>query len=276
MIGKTTRCLACNEWIVWGIKNARMHPFNVNFDQNGRPHQSGSHKLTCKNIDQLLPRSEKTTSALVERRIEDAARWRASCYDAVSTSPRILRWNGVFIHDVPEKHAIPSAHKLTERGGPFANWHYLDLLEHFRAIAVPRGFCDVGPANGCDLQYDSWAPLRIHDVRPFRYARAASCYCRGLPVRTYMCASEGYHITKCVIFRSLKDIRSERNRKMKDFQWKRLDKANREMASRLEKLRKVRANGDKHGIKIAEMKYFQALQCVWTAAVDAASPRKTI
>ena len=140
MIGKTTRCLACNEWIVWGIKNARMHPFNVNFDQNGRPHQSGSHKLTCKNIDQLLPRSEKTTSALVERRIEDAARWRASCYDAVSTSPRILRWNGVFIHDAPEKHAIPIAHKLTERGGPFANWHYLDLLEHFRAITVRGGF----------------------------------------------------------------------------------------------------------------------------------------
>ena len=63
---------------------------------------------------------------------------------------------------------------------------------------------------------------------------------------------------------------------MKDFQWKRLDKANREMASRLEKLRKVRANGDKHGIKIAEMKYFQALQYVWTAAVDAAAPRKAI
>ena len=57
---------------------------------------------------------------------------------------------------------------------------------------------------------------------------------------------------------------------MKDFQWKRLDKANREMSIRLEKLRKVRANGDKHGIKIAEMDYFQALQCVY-AAVDAVS-----
>ena len=63
---------------------------------------------------------------------------------------------------------------------------------------------------------------------------------------------------------------------MKDFQWKRLDKANREMAIRLEKLRKVRARGNQRVIKIAEMKYFQALQCVWTAAVDAASPRKAI
>ena len=58
---------------------------------------------------------------------------------------------------------------------------------------------------------------------------------------------------------------------MTDFQWKRLDKANREMAICLEKLRKVRASGDTHGIKRAEMDYFQALQCVYTAAVDAAS-----
>lgn len=58
---------------------------------------------------------------------------------------------------------------------------------------------------------------------------------------------------------------------MKDFQWKRLEKANREMAIRLEKLRKVRASGDKQGIKIAEMDYLQALQCVYTAAVDAVS-----
>ena len=58
---------------------------------------------------------------------------------------------------------------------------------------------------------------------------------------------------------------------MKDFQWKRLDKANREMSIRLEKLRKVRASDDKHGIKIAEMAYLQALQCVYAAAVDAVS-----
>ena len=35
---------------------------------------------------------------------------------------------------------------------------------------------------------------------------------------------------------------------MKEFQWKRLDKANREMALRLERLRKVHASGDKSGI----------------------------
>ena len=58
---------------------------------------------------------------------------------------------------------------------------------------------------------------------------------------------------------------------MKDFQWKRLDKANREMTLRLERLRKVRASGDRRGIKIAEMDYLQALQCVYAAAVDAVS-----
>ena len=84
------------------------------------------------------------------------------------------------IYDVPEKHAVPIAHKLTERGGPFVNWHPLDLLEHFRAIAVRDGFGDVGTANCWDLQYDLWAPLRVYDVRPFRYARAASRYRRSL------------------------------------------------------------------------------------------------
>ena len=58
---------------------------------------------------------------------------------------------------------------------------------------------------------------------------------------------------------------------MKDFQWKRLDKANREMSLRLEKLRKVRASGNKHGIKMDEMAYLQALQYVYAAAVDAVS-----
>ena len=58
---------------------------------------------------------------------------------------------------------------------------------------------------------------------------------------------------------------------MKDFQWERLDKANREMALRLERRRKARASGDRQGIKMAEIAYFQALQCVYTAAVDAVS-----
>jgi hypothetical protein len=41
------------------------------------------------------------------------------------------------------------------------------------------------------------------------------------------------------------------------------------MASRLEKLRKVRATGDTQEIRHAEMAYFQALQWVYDVAVGA-------
>ena len=43
------------------------------------------------------------------------------------------------IYDVPEKHAIPIAWKLVERGGPFTARHPLDMLEHFKAVAVKDG-----------------------------------------------------------------------------------------------------------------------------------------
>ncbi len=56
---------------------------------------------------------------------------------------------------------------------------------------------------------------------------------------------------------------------IREVQWKHLDSANRELALRLERLRKVRAQGDVEEIKRAEMAYFQALQCVYEAAVDA-------
>ena len=54
-----------------------------------------------------------------------------------------------------------------------------------------------------------------------------------------------------------------------DVYWKTLEKANRELALRFEKLQKARAGGDKHGIKMAEMDYFQALQCLYDVVQDA-------
>ena len=60
---------------------------------------------------------------------------------------------------------------------------------------------------------------------------------------------------------------------IRNIQWAILDKANREMAVRLERLRKVRATGDAQGIRQAEMAYFQALQCVYDAAVAAVAER---
>ena len=54
---------------------------------------------------------------------------------------------------------------------------------------------------------------------------------------------------------------------IREIEWKHLDSANRELARCLETLRKVRAQGNVREIKQAEMAYFQALQCVYEAAV---------
>ena len=53
--------------------------------------------------------------------------------------------------------------------------------------------------------------------------------------------------------------------------WQRLAHANREMLLRLETLQKVRARGDTHEIKRAEMAYLQALQSVYDTAIEAVS-----
>ena len=51
--------------------------------------------------------------------------------------------------------------------------------------------------------------------------------------------------------------------------YKNLEHANRELSSRFEKLRKVRASRDTPGIKQAEMEYYHALQHLYTAVQDA-------
>lgn len=56
---------------------------------------------------------------------------------------------------------------------------------------------------------------------------------------------------------------------IREVYWKNLESANREMIRCLERLRKVRAGGDVQEIKRAEMAYFQALQLVYEAGVDA-------
>ena len=56
--------------------------------------------------------------------------------------------------------------------------------------------------------------------------------------------------------------------------WKTIEKANRQLALRLEKLQKARTTGDKHGITMAEMDYFQALQYLYIV-VETAIAEKT-
>ena len=54
-----------------------------------------------------------------------------------------------------------------------------------------------------------------------------------------------------------------------DLHFKNLDTANRELSRRFEKLHKARASRDANGIKNAEMEYFQSLQHLYTAVLDA-------
>ena len=51
--------------------------------------------------------------------------------------------------------------------------------------------------------------------------------------------------------------------------WQQLEIANRELVMGLERLRKVRASGNRNEIQRAETAYFQALQWVYDAAVGA-------
>ena len=53
---------------------------------------------------------------------------------------------------------------------------------------------------------------------------------------------------------------------IKENDWKQLELANRELVMRLERLRKVRASGDRGEIQRAETAYLQALQWVYDAA----------
>ena len=51
--------------------------------------------------------------------------------------------------------------------------------------------------------------------------------------------------------------------------WRILEKTNRMLALNWEALRRARATEDKHTIKIAEMRYFQALQSVIVSTQNA-------
>ena len=53
--------------------------------------------------------------------------------------------------------------------------------------------------------------------------------------------------------------------------WQQLELANRELVMCLERLRKVRASGDRCEIQRAETAYFQALQWVYDVAVGTVS-----
>ena len=136
MVGKVNHCWACQAPIVWGIKNAKPHPYNAAFDNKGRVHHGTSHMSTCAEIEVFLPKHHKTLYARADRCTADFTRWRKSCFNSSLMRIHKINWGGISVYDVPEKHAIRIAFKLSERGGPFPTRHPEDLLQHFKAIAV--------------------------------------------------------------------------------------------------------------------------------------------
>ena len=139
MRGQVRACCACGALIVWGIRNARPHPYNAVFDSDGIARQGDSHMSTCPEIACFLPRHGKTGYARAARKAADVARWRASCRVGRRVSVRTIHWSGISVYDVPERHARPIALKLAERGGPFRTWEPADLFPFFNAIAVRKG-----------------------------------------------------------------------------------------------------------------------------------------
>ena len=59
-----------------------------------------------------------------------------------------------------------------------------------------------------------------------------------------------------------------------EIHWAILDKENRQLALRFERLQKARASHDPHGIQRAEMDYFQALQYLYAAVETAVYTHK--
>ena len=127
-------CKFCQEMILWGHKFGKKHPFDVAFDDDGNPKKAGSHMDTCPQwkTGGLKAKADANTEAIL--------RWRESCEtSAHSENIDAHTFEDFERFEVPEKHAIPIASKLRERGGPFDAWHTVHLLPHFKEIAVQEG-----------------------------------------------------------------------------------------------------------------------------------------
>ena len=128
------RCRSCKELIWWGYRYGRPFPYNVGFESDGTPYRRGPHKETCPFASEYQPSSRGNLRARADAHTEAVNRWKQSCVS--DKVPPDVDWTTLAIHDVPEKHAVRLAVKLTERGGPFEMWHAMDAIRHFYGIAV--------------------------------------------------------------------------------------------------------------------------------------------
>ena len=128
---------------------------------------------------------------------------------------------------------------------------------------------DVGDVDGCDLQHYSLAFAWVLVACRFGHVQAVAGSCGAVSVRADRCAAEvALYASAAFLARSRL---YERKTMIRENDWQQLEMANRELVMRLERLRKVRASGNRSEIQRAETAYFLALQWVYDAAVGAVS-----
>ena len=122
------RCKFCQRLILWGYLAGKKHPYDVDFDDKGKPHRVGSHMDTCPEW------GDRKWCRLGDLNTEQIQKWRESC-ECPETYP-VIDWKTVVYFDVPERHAQPIALKLVAKGAPFYGWYPEGVIPYFEQIAV--------------------------------------------------------------------------------------------------------------------------------------------
>ena len=127
-------CRSCKAYIWWGYRFGRPFPYDVGFENDGTPYRRGPHKESCPFASEYQPKSRGNLRDRADAHTEAVNQWKASCESDKELRP--VDWTTIAIYNVPEKHAVRVAWKLTERGAPFESWHPRDTFPHFSGIAV--------------------------------------------------------------------------------------------------------------------------------------------
>ena len=152
MRGIPMRCGACKSWIVWGIKNARPHPYNAQFDEKGRAHQGSSHFLTCPYADNWLPKRYKNiTGASGQKYSRHPAMARLLLRFGLKALPPNVLERYLDLR-CTRKTCDPDRVEARRTRWPFLRTASAGPLSAFRGGRRAERSSDVGDAQGCDFQ----------------------------------------------------------------------------------------------------------------------------
>ena len=182
-------------------------------------------------------------------------------------SPDLLE-RGFYLR-CPEKACDPERVETYRAWGTFPSTASVGSHRAFQG-GRREGRCgDVGDVDGCDLQHDPLASARVLAACGFGHVQAVAGGCGAVSVRADRGAAE-VAVDASASFLGRSRL-YERQTMIRENDWKQLELANRELVMCLERLRKVRASGNRDEIQRAETAYLQALQWVYDAAVGAVS-----